>query len=155
MLSHGDEFSKAFRTFTCIRQGATSSFLLFVLFVDDLIDYLKRYCQPERLLHAHCLLHADDDIKKDIVLKNGTLEYKKMLTYLGVIISDYGNITKDVNLYVTEKRSNVVIKYSNFCRKNLLAPLAIKLRVLDTCVSSSLIYGCEAWGNSNFVPTRA
>ena len=78
--------------------------------------------------------------------------YKRlqMLTYLWVIISDYGNITKDVNLYVTENRSNVVIKYSNFCRKNFLAPLDIKLRVLDTCVSSSLIYGCETWGNSNF-----
>ena len=44
----------------------------------------------------------------------------------------------------------MVIKYSNFCRKNFLAPLDIKLRVLDTCVSSSLIYGCETWGNSNF-----
>ena len=56
----------------------------------------------------------------------------------------------DVNLYVAEKRSNVTIKYANFCRKNLLAPLDLKLHVLNTCVSSTLIYGCESCGHSKF-----
>ena len=36
----------------------------------------------------------------------------------------------------------------NFCRKNFLAPLFVKLKVLSSCVSASLVYGCETWGMS-------
>ena len=50
-----------FRTWTGIRQGATSSTLLFIGFIDDLVDYLEEHCQPEPILDVlHCLLHADD-----------------------------------------------------------------------------------------------
>ena len=72
------------------------------------------------------------------------------VTYLGAIISDTGNLKHDVDLYVEEKRSNVTIKYGNFCRKQFLAPLDIKLRVLDTCTSASIVYGCETWGCGKF-----
>ena len=30
-----------------------------------------------------------------------------------------------------------------------MAPIDIKLKVLDTCVSSALIYACETWGTAN------
>ena len=43
---------------------------------------------------------------------------------------------------------NVLIKYTNFCNKNFLAPLFVKLTVLDTCVASSLIYGSETWADN-------
>ena len=57
----GKEYSEKFRTFTGIRQGAASSTLLFIGFIDDLIDYLEERCPPEPLLDMlHCLLHADD-----------------------------------------------------------------------------------------------
>ena len=36
----------------------------------------------------------------------------------------------------------------NFCRKSFLAPLFVKLRVLNACVTSSLLYGIEVWGLS-------
>ena len=39
------------------------------------------------------------------------------------------------------------IKFTNFCKTNRNAPLYVKLEVLDKCVSSALIYGCETWGN--------
>ena len=56
-----------------------------------------------------------------------------------------------MNSYIDSKRGNVTIKFNNFCRKNYLAPLDIKLKVLNTCVTSALSYGCESWGN-NIVP---
>ena len=190
ILSHGKEYSEIFRTFTGIRQGASSSALLFITFIDDLVDYLKEHCQTEAILEdLHCLLHADDtviistertlfvqkcdhmldyfrenslslnlsksgyliingnnDIKSNIMLKNGILEYKSVVTYLGVIISDKGNIEHDALLYLEEKRSNVTIRYGNFCRKNFLAPLDVKLHVLNSCMSTALIYGSETWG---------
>ena len=38
------------------------------------------------------------------------------------------------------------MKFSNFCRKNFLAPLDIKIKVLNTCVNASILYSCETWG---------
>ena len=61
ILCLGNEFSRKFRTFTGIRQGAASSALLFIGFIDDLVDYLEDRCPPEPILDVlHCLLHADD-----------------------------------------------------------------------------------------------
>ena len=190
-MYYGAEFSKTFQTFTGIRQGAASSAILFIAFIDGIIDYLKVNCAEEPLIGTlHCLLHADDtailstertlfikkvnlmlkffkenalsmnlsksgyliingkttDYKNCLALDNGKLDYKAVVTYLGAKISDSGNIKADINLYINEKRSNMTIKYNNFCRKNFLAPLDTKLKVLDTCVKASLIYGCETSG---------
>ena len=191
ILSYGREFSEVFRTFTGIRQGAASSALLFIGFIDGLVKYLEDHCSNEPLIDdLHCLLHADDtaiistnriqfikkcdhmldyfhenslslnlsksgyliingkenDKKSSLELRNGLLEYKAVVKYLGVKISDKGSIEYDVDLYLEEKRCNVTIKYGNFCRKNFLAPLDVKFHVLNTCVSASLTYGCETWG---------
>ena len=99
---------------------------------------------------AFLVINGKEEEKSDLNLKNGILEYKSTVTYLGAIISDTGNLKHDVDLYLEEKRSNVTIKYGNFCRKNFLAPLDIKLRILNTCISASITYGCETWGCSNF-----
>ena len=58
-----------------------------------------------------------DDPKRDIMLKNGKLGYKTVVTYLGAKISDSGSIKSDINYYTTEKRANVTIKFNNFCKK--------------------------------------
>ena len=177
--------------FTRIRQGAASSALLFIVFIDDLVKHLEERCPQEPILDTlHCLLHADDtaiistnrelfidkcdhmldyfaenslslnlsksgyliingkaeDLKSNLPLKNGMLPYKEEIKYLGVKISDSGNLREDVNRYIEGKRSNLSIKFRNFCRKNFLAPLFVKLKVLSSCVSASLVYGCETWG---------
>ena len=80
-------------------------------------------------------------------MKNGILPYKSVVKYLGILISDTGNIKTDVGLYIDEKRTELTIKYSNFCKKHFLAPLSIKLQVLHSCVCSSLVYGAETWGD--------
>ena len=53
-------------------------------------------------------------------------------------------------MFLDDKRANVTIKYGNFCRKNFLAPFDIKLHVLNTCVTASILYSCETWGESQF-----
>ena len=168
-------------------QGAASSVLLFIAFIDDLIYYLKEHCPAEPILSSlRCVLHADDTViistsrepfiqkcnlmpdyfdknslslnrlksgytiingkndicKGGILLKNGTLEYKTVVTYLGVKISNRGIVKHVVDLYIDEKRSNISIKYSRFCGRNF------PVRVLNTCVSASLTYGCDTWGRS-------
>ena len=50
-----------FRTTSGIRQGASSSVLLFILFMDNLIAFLQEKCVEEPLIGTmHSLLHADD-----------------------------------------------------------------------------------------------
>ena len=193
VLSFGGNVSEKFRTFAGIRQGAASSALLFIGFIDDLVEYLEDRCPAEPLLEIlHCLLHADDtlilstdrglfinkcnhmldyfeqnelklnlskseyliingkenDKKESLLLSNGYLGYKSIVTYLGIKISDTGNIDTDIDLNISAKKPNVTIKFGNFCRKNFLAPLDIKIRTLSTCVSASLLYGCEVWGKA-------
>ena len=193
VLSFGKEVSDKFRTLTGIRQGATSSTLLFIGFIDDLVDYLEERCPPEPLLDIlNCLLHADDtaiistnrelfikkcnhmldyfeanelklnfskceyliingkeeDLKTPLGLSYGALEYKSVIKYLGMKISDTGCIKEDNEMNIEDKRSNVTIKFGNFCRKNFLAPLDVKLTVLNTCVTASITYGCEVWGEA-------
>ena len=194
IIGTGSNASDEFRTFSGIRQGAPSSVLLFIFFIDELITCLHEQCDEEPILRfMHCLLHADDtavlstdrelfkkkcnhmlkffndnslslnfpkssyliingkehDIKCDLELDFGMLEYKSVYEYLGAIISDCGNITSDIERYINGKRANVTIKFNNFLRKNFLAPLSEKLNVLDVCVSSSLTYGCETWGTAS------
>ena len=60
-------------------------------------------------------------------------------------ITDSGSLNKDVEQYIINKRSNILIKYNNFCRKHFTAPLDIKLNVLNTCANASITYACETW----------
>ena len=63
MLRGFDKLSEVFETHTSIKQGAASSVILFIIFLDDIIDKLKKDCLTEPVLRdLHCLLHADDTL---------------------------------------------------------------------------------------------
>ena len=192
ILSKSNKLSKQFYTKCGIRQGAPSSSLLFIVFINDLIDYVKNRCIPEILIDTiHILLHADDTViistqenlfiqkcnimlqyfsenklklnlgksgymvitndskirKNKLEINNGYLKYKNVMKYLGIQINDSGNIKKDADLFVNDKRGEICTKFTTFCAYNYLAPLSIKLKVLNACLLSSILYGCECWGN--------
>ena len=187
------KISEIFETFTGIKQGASSSMILFIVFLDDIIDDLKEKCAIEPvILDLHCLLHADDtllistnrelftqkcnmlndkinekkmklnmkksgymiinggniDIKCDIKMKSGWLEYKKSQKYLGVIFTDTGVLKNDINNFLDKKNKDVNVKLASFITNNELAPVMIKLKVVNACINSALTYGCETWGST-------
>ena len=60
------------------------------------------------------------DRKTSLQLKEGMLKYKSVQDYLGVIVTDGGVLKHDITKFIREKRSNVLIKFINFCSKNFL-----------------------------------
>ena len=85
-------FGKLSQAYTGIKQGASSSVILFIAFLDDIINILKERCTPEPIIETlHCLLHADDTlvlstsreafIKKCNILVETIHEKKMSLNY--------------------------------------------------------------------------
>ena len=76
--------SDEFRTSSGIRQGAASSVLLFIFFMDGLISFLEIHCIEEPILNViHCLLHADDTViistdRETFVRKCNLMNAKKL-----------------------------------------------------------------------------
>ena len=57
------ELSEDFRMYRGVRQGAASSVLFFISFMDDLFEHLEQKCSAEVFLNdIHVLIHADDTI---------------------------------------------------------------------------------------------
>ena len=186
------KLSEVFQTHTGIKQGASSSVILFIIFMDDIIDKLKENCLIEPILKdLHSLLHADDtavlstdrelfihkcnvlidtikekkmslnykksgyfiingtreDIKCNLKLKSGWLLYNGVQKYLGAIFTDSGSLNHDVDLFIKKKVKEVNVKFARFLIKNDYAPLSVKLKVVDACINSSILYSCESWGS--------
>ena len=119
-------------------------------------NHAKKFFEKNRLklnkkkLWFTVINSTDINDKTNINIDDGVIiKHCNQLNYLGVIISDSGSIDIDIKHFLETKRSNVSIKFLNFCSKNRNAPLSVKLDVLDTCVTTSCIYGCETWGRSS------
>ena len=194
VLNGFGKLSDVFCTFSGIKQGAPSSVILFIIFMDDVIANLKEKCINEFLLNnLHILLHADDTLifsfehnlfiikcnvlidsfhdkklqlnlkkscymivhaksegeKVDLRLKSGWLPYSSSVTYLGSLFSDSGHIGADITQHALNKSKGVDIKLANFVTNNLCAPITVKYKVLNSCVTSSILYSCETWSACN------
>ena len=187
------KLSDIFQTFTGIKQGASSSVILFIAFLDNIIDILKCKCAPEQTLgDLHCLLHADDtmllstngelfmikcnilidtiknkkmalnyptsgymiinpkqeDLRSSLKLNHGWLNYKTSQKYLGVLVMDTGNLRDDIEAFLASKNKEVCVKLADFVRKNDdLAPIMIKLKVVNACINSSITNSSETWSS--------
>ena len=194
VIKSGKKLSDVFLTHSGIKQGAPSSVILFIIFMDEFIDIVREKCIREQVIEMlHILLHADDTavlstdrmlfIKKcnvllaafkmkkvslnlgksgflvlnpqkeedrfDIKLDSGWLTYCSSYVYLGAIFSDDGAVTTDVDLHVAQRQKSVFVKLSNFIRNNPAAPITVKRKVLNSCLNTSLLYGCETWSSAS------
>ena len=155
ILNFNGKNSSEFRTSSGIRQGAPSFPCLFIIFINDLIYYIRiRYVSEPLIEVMHVLLHADDtliistnrllfvqkcnymldyihenelrlnlgkssyliingkntDEKSTIIINNGPLECKSVITFLGFLFSDKGTLNNDIKINIQNKRSNITVK---------------------------------------------
>ena len=104
--------SHVFQTYTGIKQGASSSVILFIAFMDEVIDVLKERCIDEPVIHnLHCLLHADDTLvlstDKDLFINKCNIlidSFQKKKTSINVGKSGYMIINAGENILKTDQK---------------------------------------------------
>ena len=77
---------------------------------------------------------------------NNTLENVSHITLLGSHLSSIASLKEEMKLHM-KKRYKSVIKFYNFIRSNRVAPLQVKIKVLKSCVISSLLHNCETFSD--------
>ena len=85
--------------------------------------------------------------KTPIILQTCTVNYTMKEKYLGCYFQESGEIANDIDLDFNAKNGEVYSKFNNFLVNNKLAPLWIKSRVLESCFTTAILYGCECWGS--------
>ena len=112
---------------------------------------MLQYCKINliQLQLSKCMfivINGTPEDRKEIELDVGKISCSGQLMILGSPISATGKLTEDLKLHL-ETRFQNCIKFFNFIRSNKLAPISVKLKVLTACVTSTLLYNCEAFGN--------
>lgn len=113
-----------------------------------LLEYCKNnfiYLQIKKCTFL-CINKSNDLDETPFEIDSQYIKSVKEQIYLGSTITNSTNIRDDVEAENANRNKNI-IKYYAFLRKNRNAPLKIKLRVLEACVMSSILYNCETWGN--------
>ena len=85
--------------------------------------------------------------KENIKFPEGSVKHVSYVTLLGSQLSESGDILDDLKFHMRH-RYPAVTKFFNFVRNNKLAPAAVKLKVLQACVTSALLHNCEAFGGN-------
>ena len=114
--------------------------------INTLISYCKQnYIALQISKCEFIVINGNPEDKIDFILPNGVIKNVRHVTLLGSQISESGNISYDIDLHI-QKRFIAVHKFYNFMKTNKLAPVAVKIKVLQACVISSLLHNCEAFG---------
>ena len=114
------------------------------------ITFLLEYCYINSILlqASKCWFTVINGQPEDTaplqVENNAPIKFAEYLEILGSHIS--GSLTLDLELHF-KKRFKNCIKYFNYIKVNRLAPISVKLKVLKSCVVTTLLYNCEAFGH--------
>ena len=175
-----------------VRQGASTSIILFILYIDRMVRLIKSVTEIDGFLNTlHALVLMDDtvilscsrnlcmqkmkkvlefcdefcmdiNIKKtsffvingevpdfDPLVFNGLkIPYKSVYCYLGSFFTDDGKVSSALKNHVKSKIADIN-KFTIFCAVNTTIPFYIKKQIFDSCIISSLLYGCETWLTNN------
>jgi hypothetical protein len=118
---------------------------------------LEQYCidnnirlQPKKC----CFLVINSTENENISLEQGEIKCANEAVYLGSIITGTGDVNADVAAE-TKQREKQFSRFQAFLRENYNAPLCVKEKVLDACVTAAVLHNCETWGNANLSSLEA
>ena len=112
---------------------------------------LLQYCSLNKIIpqYSKCefiVVNGNASDTEALPLGDRLLSSVGHLDLLGSHLSASGKLADDLKLHMTVRYKSC-IKYYNFLRANILAPMVVKLTVLKACVVNGLCYNCEAFGN--------
>ena len=175
-----------------VRQGASTSITLFILYMDRMVRLIKSVVERDGFLGTlHALVLMDDTVilscSRDVCIKKMTkvfefcsefgmdvnisktsffvingnthdreplifdqlrIPYKAMYCYLGSYFTDDGKISSSLKLHMKKKTADIN-KFIIFCTVNTTIPFYLKKQVFESCLLSSVLYGCETWLTTN------
>ena len=114
------------------------------------LEILLKYCKLNKIVieHSKCkfiVINGTDEDKDSIPFDSKTLVSCEQLDILGGFISD--NLEQDLKKHIKNRYKNV-IKYYNWLKNHRYAPLMVKLKIIEACVMSNVLYGCETFGRN-------
>ena len=115
------------------------------------LQTLSEYCNLNYILpqFTKCMfivINGSSEDKIPLPFGNSLLKNVDHLEILGSHISQSGSLGDELELHM-KKRFSSCIKFFNFCKENKLAPLSVRLDALRACVTTSLLYNCETFGD--------
>ena len=103
------KLSEVFEMHTGIKQGASSSVIFFITFLDDIIDGIKEKGAAEPIISdLHCLLHADDTLLSST---NRDLFVKKCDILIDLFLAKKMSINCKKTCYMVINGMQVDLKY--------------------------------------------
>ena len=92
------------------------------------------------------VINGTPEDKKPLPFGNSLLKNVSHLEILESHISQTGSLRDELELHM-KKRFSSCVKFFNFCKESKLAPLSVSLDALRACVTSSILYNCETFGD--------
>ena len=116
----------------------------------DKIHGMIRYCKENNIMLqlTKCMffvVNGSERDKETISIGDEDIPGTSEVLVLGSWLHESGLVQHDLNLHL-KYRFKCCIKYFNFLRTNRYAPIVTKLKVLSSCVTSSLLHNCETFG---------
>ena len=109
-----------------------------------------QYCKENKIMLqlTKCMFIVVNGSEKDkqiIPFDEEVIPSTSEVLVLGSWLSELGSLQHDLSLHLKYRFKNC-IKYFNFLRFNRYAPIAVKLKVLSSCVTMALLHNCEPFG---------
>ena len=114
------------------------------------LQTLRQYCNinyiiPQTTKCKFITINGTPTDNEPLPFGDAALKNVEHLEILGSHLACSGLLADDLDLHM-KKRFVSCIKFFNFCHENKLAPISVRLKALQACVMSSLLYNCEAFG---------
>ena len=124
--------------------------ILAVMKLKELMIYCKENFIKLQLVKCAMMCVNSNDVRdmEPITVDSITMRCETSEIYLGSVITNSTKLKTDVEADIKHRQLNV-IKFYAFLRINKNAPVAIKLKVLDSCIISSILHNAETWADVN------